>query len=169
MTTLKEKGPGYCNARLVQRLDERPAIDRALRFLLREGAQIEEAVPKARLDGRFFDCRVIVIAGATAFIVVRASHHLITNLQLGGTRGALERLRAMAGPEALAAACASCERAAGLFGAHHVGLDVLFEPRFTGHRVLEANAFGDFFPGLEQDGRTVFEAEIAAAAARFQP
>lgn len=169
MTTLREKGPGYCNARLVQRLDERPAIDRALRFLLREGAQIEEAVPKARLDGRFFDCRVIVIAGTTAFILVRASHHLITNLQLGGTRGALERLRAMAGPEALAAACASCERAAGLFGAHHVGLDVLFEPRFTGHRVLEANAFGDFFPGLEQDGRTVFEAEIAAAAARFQP
>lgn len=163
MTTLKERDGGYHNARVVQRLDDGPAIDRALTFLIREGAQIEEGVPKARLDGQFFDCRVIVIAGAAAFIIVRRSPHLITNLQLGGTRGDLASLRAAAGEAVIAAACATCERAAHLFRAHHVGLDLLFEPRFTAHRVLEANAFGDFFPGLTEGGRTVFDAEIDAA------
>lgn len=162
MTTLKERGGAYFNARVVQRLDDRRAVDRALRFLLREGAQIEEGVPKARLGDRFFDCRVIVIAGAAPFVVVRQSHHLVTNLQIGGTRGDLAALRAAAGEHALAAALATCERAARLFEAHHVGLDLLFEPRFTAHRVLEANAFGDYFPGLTQSGRTVFESEIDA-------
>jgi hypothetical protein len=163
MTTLQEKGGAFFNARVVQRLDDRPAIDRALAFLLAEGAQIEEGVPKARLGGQFFDCRVIVIAGAASFLIVRQSPHLITNLQLGGRRGSPEALRAAAGDAAVAAACAACERAARPFGAHHVGLDVLFEPRFAGHRLLEANAFGDYFPGLVASGRTVFETEIHAA------
>lgn len=164
MTTLADARGGYFNARQIQRIDDRRAIDKALRFLLREGAQIEEGVTKARLQNRFIDCRVIVIAGRAAFTIVRASSHLVTNLQLGASRMSLSLLREKAGEEALSPALATAERAASLFGAHHAGLDLLFEPHFKGHRILEANAFGDFFPGLIQDGRSVFDAEIDAAA-----
>ena len=58
---------------------------------------------------------------------------------------------------------ADCRRAAAVFGGcHHVGVDLAFTAGFRRHAVLEANAFGDFLPGLLCDGLDTHAVELAA-------
>ena len=70
-------------------------------------------------------------------------------------------------PASWEAALASCRRVAALHGCFQLGLDVLFEPGFERHRVLEGNAFGDLLPRLERDGMDVYEWQIQAAERAF--
>lgn len=163
MTTMELAGDKMFNSLRVRRYEQPAAVERLLSFLLSEGSQIEESVPKARLESSFFDCRVLCIAGRAVFTVVRQSKHPITNLHLGGKRGSLDALTAAAPPDVFAAAMRSCERVAGLYDCLHVGVDVLFERGYMGYRLLEANAFGDLLPNLWRDGLSVYEWEIRAA------
>jgi hypothetical protein len=57
----------------------------------------------------------------------------------------------------------TCRRVARLYRSLHVGIDLMFEEDLVGHRVLEANAFGDLLPNLTVDGRTVWEWEVREA------
>jgi hypothetical protein len=57
----------------------------------------------------------------------------------------------------------TCRRVARCYDALHVGLDLMFEPDFVGHRVIEANAFGDLLPRLERDGANVWQWQIREA------
>ena len=160
LTTTEQAAEGRFNSLRLQRLRRRPHIDALLSWLLAEGVQIERAIPKARAAGRFFDLRVLVVAGEPAFCVVRESRHPITNLHLGGRRGDLDALRAAVAPEDWDAAMASCARVFECHGCHHVGVDLMFEPDLRRHRVIEANAFGDLLPGLQREGLSVYEWEI---------
>lgn len=160
MTTLARRDNGWFNSLKVRRVSRQDAIDEALGFILAQGAHVERAVPKARLDGAFFDLRVLVIDGQPSFTVVRQSRHPITNLHLGGWRGDLEHLRAAVPADSLAAAYETCRRAAALQGCFHLGLDLLFEPGLRAHRLVEANAFGDLIPGLRLQGRSVYGHQV---------
>jgi len=165
LTTVVATEQGRFNSLRLQRLDERGPIDALLDYLIDEGAQIERAIVKASLDRRTFDLRVLVIAGEPAFCVVRQSPHPITNLHLGGTRGDLEALRRQVPEPAWAAAMASCARVFEQHGCLHVGVDLLFEVGLRGHRVIEANAFGDLLPGLLRDRLSVYEWQLEALRA----
>lgn len=134
-------------------------VHRALAFVLAQGAQVERAVPKAKLASALFDCRVLCIAGEPRFTVVRQNEHPITNLHLGGWRGDLPAMP----PGAWEAAMESCRRVAALYRSLHVGLDVLFEPGLQQHRIIEANAFGDLLPNLTLDGLSVYRWELREA------
>jgi len=49
-----------------------------------------------------------------------------------------------------------------------VGVDLLFEPGFRRHHVLEVNAFGDGFPGwTDTAGRSLHEIELTDTHARL--
>ena len=117
---------------------------------------------KALLDGRHSDCRVLVVKGEPAFTVVRTSLHPITNLHLGGQRGDPEALRALCPPAVFEEAMESCRRLGAHYGALHLGVDLLYERGFRGHRVVEANAFGDLLPNLTRDGLGTYGWEIRA-------
>ncbi len=160
MTTVEDTGTARYNTRRIQRVAGRRALDRLLGFLLDEGAQVERSIAKARFAGRACDLRVLAIDGEAAFVVVRTSPHPITNLQLGGQRGDLDALRAQVTPPAWDAAMASCCRVQRDSGAFHVGVDLLFEPGFAAHRVIEGNAFGDLLPNLSRDGLDVYGWQI---------
>jgi glutathione synthase/RimK-type ligase-like ATP-grasp enzyme len=160
MTTIEDTGTARYHTRRIQRLTERARIDRTLRFILGEGAQVERAIPKARLARRYIDCRVLTIDGDPAFVVVRGATHPITNLNLGGQRGELDALRAAVPPAAWHAAMASCRAVQATSGAFHVGVDLMFEPGFAAHRVIEGNAFGDLLPNLARDGLDVYGWQI---------
>lgn len=156
-TSMEIEADRFYNSLRPRRYRDSAAIDHVLAFLLREGSHVEEHVPKARLGGRFFDTRMLTIDGEVAFTIVRKSPHPVTNLHLGGARGTLEELEAAIPRDVIEAAHESCRR---VFAAHaclHVGIDVMFTAGFDGHRVLEANAFGDLFPGLP-----VYDREIAS-------
>lgn len=157
---LAHGGRMYNSLRL-RKYDDRPRIDRVLEFLLGEGAHVERALTKARVDRRFFDCRVLTVAGEPAFTVVRTSPHPITNLHLGGRRGALPDISS----PVLDAAMESCRVVARHYSALHLGIDLMFERDLAGHRILEANAFGDLLPNLERDGLDVYGWQIRAALA----
>lgn len=163
ITTIEQASAGWYNSLKVRRYRDRHRIDEILGFLIREGSQVEESVPKARNGGDYFDCRVLVIAGEPAFTVVRESRLPITNLHLGGRRGDLDALNAAAPAPVREAAMESCRRVHAAHRCLHVGVDLMYEEGFTGHRVLEANAFGDLLPNLKRDGLSVYEWEIREA------
>ncbi|MEJ7603593.1 MAG: STM4014 family protein [Kofleriaceae bacterium] len=160
ITTVEDTGDARYNTRKLQHLRARQPIDRVLRFLLHEGAQVERALAKARHADRWFDLRVLTIDGVPAFVVMRTSPHEITNLHLGGVRGDVAALQATIPEASWAAAMASCRRVQRESGAFHVGVDVMFEPGLETHRVLEGNAFGDLLPNLERDGTDVYGWQI---------
>ncbi len=166
LTTVARTNAGRFNSLRLQRLERREQVDELLDWLLGEGAQVERAISKARLDRRSFDLRVLVVAGEPAFCVVRQSNHPITNLHLGGTRGDLDALRRAIEPAHWAAAMLSCERVFAQHGCLHLGVDLLFEANLRAHRVIEANAFGDLLPRLTRDGLSVYEYELAALSRR---
>jgi hypothetical protein len=165
LTTMEIDRDRLYNNRNLRRHEDRASVERVLGYLLREGAQIEEDVPKASMGGKQLDCRVLTVGGEPAFTVVRRSEHPITNLHLGGERGDLAAVTRAAGP-VFDEAMETCRRVARATQALHVGIDVMFEAGFTGHRVLEANAFGDLLPNLERDGLSVYEWEIRAVTRR---
>lgn len=162
LTTMETANGGFYNSLRLRRY-ERPAdVERVLSFLLCEGAHVEAAIEKARLDGRHTDCRVLVVAGEPAFTVVRTSAHPITNLHLGGQRGDLAALRALCPADVFERAMESCRAIGRHYATWHVGIDLLFERGFEGHRVVEANAFGDLLPGLSRGGLDTYGWEIQA-------
>lgn len=170
MTTIEQAKDGWFNSLRVQRVNDRRRIDELLAFLIREGSQIEVAVPKARLDGAFFDCRVLCVDGEPCFRVIRQSRHPITNLHLGGWRGDPASLAAVLPAALERAAEASARQVAALHpGSFQLGIDLLFEAGWRGHRIVEANAFGDLLPNLTRDGLSVYAWEIRAAERRFNP
>ncbi len=162
-TTIEQTDDGWYNSLKVRRLREPRRVEAALEFLLREGSQVERALPKARLRGDFFDCRVLVVRGEPAFTVLRQSRHPITNLHLGGKRGDMEAFLAAVPPRELEAAMETCRQVARAHDCLHVGIDLMYEAHFQGHAVLEANAFGDLLPNLRRDGLSVYEWEIREA------
>ncbi|NRD60648.1 STM4014 family protein [Corallococcus exiguus] len=163
LTSLHRGATGWFNSLKVRRVTDAREVDAVLSFLLREGSQVEEARPKARLGGDLFDCRVLTVRGEPVFTVVRQSRLPITNLHLGGYRGDLDAFHAAVPPSELKAAMESCRAVARAHDCLHVGIDLMFEDFFHGHRVLEANAFGDLLPGLTRDGLSVYDWEIRDA------
>jgi hypothetical protein len=160
MTTVEDTGKARYNTRKIQRVKGKRDLDRLLGFLLGEGAQVERAIPKAQIEGRYFDLRVLTIDDEPAFVVMRTSAHPITNLNLGGLRGDVEALRASVPDAAWQAAMASARAVQRASGAFHVGVDVMFEPGLEAHRVIEGNGFGDLLPNLTRDGLDVYGWQI---------
>jgi hypothetical protein len=155
------------NSRRVRTYTTLVDVEPLLDALCREGAQVEEWIPKAAVAGQTFDLRVLVIGGEVCHVVPRLSRQPMTNLHLLNRRGDLEEVRAAAPPEHWDAALGTCRRAAGLFpGCHHVGVDLLFTPSYRRHAVLEANAFGDLLPGARWNELGTYEAELAALGFR---
>jgi hypothetical protein len=130
--------------------------------LAREGVHVERWLPKATLDNRPLDLRVVTVAGRPRHIVVRVGRTVITNLHAGARRGDLEALDAKLGGAALADARRAAAAAAATFPKSLMtGVDVLLEP--AGRAVvLEVNAFGDLLRGAIDDGENPYEAQLAA-------
>jgi hypothetical protein len=135
-----------------------------------DGLHVERWVPKAGLDGRTFDLRVVVIGGTPTHVVARTSGTPITNLHLGGQRGDPAAVRAMLGEARWRQALEVCSRAAACFpGCLMAGVDLLVEAGPRRFLVGEVNAFGDLLPGLPglpggpAEGLDTYTAQVRAA------
>jgi hypothetical protein len=159
-TTIEQAPTGWYNTLRVRNVLDARDVRALVGFVLKEGAQVERAVPKAKLDGAYFDLRVLCVAREPAFIVVRQNRHPITNLHLGGWRGDLKALKKLVPRVAWESAMQSCRQVASLYGGLHLGIDLMFEPGFERHRIIEANAFGDLLPNLKRRGLDVWEHEL---------
>lgn len=155
------------NNRRVRTYRDRREIAALIDALCHHRVHIEQWVPKAGFKGRTFDLRVVVIRGAAQHVVVRLSHHAMTNLHLSGgrTRGRLplEALADRLSPTAWAAARQTCERAMALFPRTvYAGIDLLIAADYRRHAIAEVNAFGDLLFNVWHNGKDTYAAEIAA-------
>ncbi|MBR8742302.1 hypothetical protein DSY14_11285, partial [Nocardiopsis sp. MG754419] len=134
-----------------------------------DGLHVERWLPKAGLDGRVVDLRVLVVAGRATHVVVRSSRSPLTNLHLGNARGDVDALRASMGPRAWREALDTAEAAAGVFGSTlHAGVDLLVSPGWRRFTVCEVNAFGDLLPRVLHEGRGTHAEQLhALTSGRF--
>jgi hypothetical protein len=143
-----------------QRLLRESEIAWLVDTLASEEVLVEEWLPKARWQGRPFDVRVVVIGGEPMHVVGRANASPFTNLNLDATRIDSQELRRRLGKHwhvmmDLCAAAAGRLPEAGM-----LGIDVLIKPCGKQFALLEANAFGDYLPGLMHDGMSTWDAEL---------
>lgn len=148
----------------VQSLTDEHVIVELVNWLGREGVIVEPWLPKARIEGRNFDLRVVVIAGRVRHVVGRANYGPFTNLNLDGVRIAAADVQAHLGGEAWEQAMQLCAVAADCFPrSQYLGVDLLVRSDCRRFALLEGNAFGDYLPGLLDDEHcTTYEAELIA-------
>ena len=128
--------------------------------LAKEDILVERWLPKARWQGRPFDLRVVTIGQRACHVVGRANDSPFTNLNLDARRISREALIRHLGdtwPE-IESLCARA--AATLPDAGMLGIDLLVRPCLRKLALLEANAFGDFLPGLSFAGLSTYEMEL---------
>ena len=158
-----EGGFRIYNTRRIRRLSAVHEIAHVVDAVRSVGAHAERWIPKAGIDGRTFDVRVVVIGGRACHTVVRLSRTPMTNLHLLNDRSDDARVRERCGPESWRRAMESCEAAMRAFpGTRHAGVDLLIAPDFRRHAILEVNAFGDLLPGAMWQGMDTYDAELAA-------
>ena len=147
-------------------LEQESEIAWLIDTLAQQAILVEPWLPKARINGRPFDLRIVMIDGAVSHVVGRASWSPFTNLNLDAERVGADVVQKRLGdnwPDA----CSLCREAAAAFPRSlYTGLDLLVLPDRTRFVLLEANAFGDYLPRLTHAGQTTYEAEIAALLAR---
>lgn len=150
----------FYNTKALKELDVVDVGDR-LAYLFRQGITIQRAINKSTINGDNFDVRTIVINGKVEFTIFRVSRHPITNLHLGGYRGDWDRCRAAIPDRVWLDAMDDCVRAAELYHSHIVGVDLAFDRDYFGHRIIELNPFGDFFPGwMNKNGQSIYHVEL---------
>lgn len=133
--------------------------------LCRHRVHVERWAPKAGIDGRTFDLRVLVIGGRARHTVARLSAGPITNLHLLNRRGDIELVRRRLGTAGWETAMKTCERAAAAFPrSFYVGVDLLVLPCFKRFLTAEVNAFGDLLPDLFFIEQDVYTTEILAVS-----
>jgi len=128
---------------------------------------VEQWLPKAGLDGKTFDLRVVVIGGKAYHVVARLSPSPITNLHLLNERREVEAIQQRMSNAAWQTSMQTCEHVMRLFpGSFYAGIDLLITADYQQHAVLEVNAFGDLLPGVWWQGQDSYTAEIKAMLAR---
>ncbi|MGW5413921.1 STM4014 family protein [Actinomadura geliboluensis] len=137
-------------------------------LLAPDGLHVERWLPKATINCRVFDLRVVVIGGEPTHAVVRTSRTPMTNLHLGGARGDLGAVQRVLGETRWRRALDVCARAASCFpGSPMVGVDLLVGIGLKRFAVCEVNAFGDLLPGLTglpgspAEGLDTYAAQVA--------
>lgn len=170
VTSVELSGDRLFNNLRVRRYDDEASIRAIVDRLGPDGLHVERWFPKAALNDRVLDLRVVVIAGEPRHVVVRTSRSPMTNLHLGNARGDVAAVRAAAGARSWAAAMETCARVAACFpGTLHAGVDLMFRSGWREHAVAEVNAFGDLLPRVLADGLDTYGAQIAALTAGWSP
>ncbi|MEU4626471.1 STM4014 family protein [Actinoplanes sp. NPDC023801] len=166
VTSVELSGGRLFNNLRVRRYDDESSVRAIVDRLGPDGLHVERWFPKATLDDRTLDLRVVVIAGSPRHVVVRTSRSPMTNLHLGNARGDVAAVRAAAGERAWAAAMRACARAAACFPRTlQVGVDLMFRNGWREHAVAEVNAFGDLLPRVLVDGLDTYDAQVRALTA----
>lgn len=151
------------NSLRIRRYTALEDIDAILGQLLQQEMICEKWVRKAQLPDGQFDLRVLVIAGEARHLVVRQSHHPMTNLHLGNRRGDIHEVGKAIGRQAVDACRQLAENAAGCFpDSLYAGVDVLV-PVKGEPMICEINAFGDLLPNVWHRGESAYEAILRAS------
>ncbi|MEU8201000.1 STM4014 family protein [Streptosporangium sp. NPDC049046] len=176
VTSAEPVSGGLRNSLRVRCYEDETEVAAIVDLLATDGLHVERWFPKASLQGRAIDLRVVVVDGTPTHAVVRASRSPMTNLHLGGIRGDLGAVEAALGPRGWETVLEICARTAARFpGSLAVGVDLMIGVDWREFAVAEVNAFGDLLPGLEglpgggAEGLDTYGAQVRAILARHAP
>ena len=151
------------NSLKISRYEDHEDVVKILDLLGQESLLVEQWFPKAIIDQRITDFRVLVIAGKTRHVVARTSRSPITNLHLGNARGDLVQIKQILGDEIWNQAMKVCEEVSRKFpGSFYFAVDLMIGASHQSVAVAEVNAFGDLLPNLLSEGEETYEAELKA-------
>ena len=155
------------NSLKIRRYTELEDVRDLIDTILPNRAHVEAWLPKAALQRRVCDLRIVVIAGIPQHMVVRTSRSPLTNLHLGNRRGDVTLLQEKVPSAEWEATSKTCRHAATCFpNSVQFSLDLLFTPGFRNHYVLEVNAFGDLLPNVIYKKMDTYEAQVDALLAK---
>ena len=153
--------PRFYNNLKLQSCSSHSEVSEVVDFICQQNAHVEQWLPKATQDGSNFDLRILVVGGRACHAVVRTSKHPITNLHLGNRRGELDSLMQQAGEQRWTRIISAAEQAAKVApDSIAIGVDLLLTPGRLEPKFIELNAFGDLLPGVQWNGRDVWETQI---------
>ncbi|XAM01611.1 STM4014 family protein [Phycisphaeraceae bacterium D3-23] len=156
-------GVQLCNTRKIQRYDDSADIRMLLDNLCPMGVYVERWVPKAGVNGRTTDLRVVTIAGEPRHTVLRLSRSPITNLHLLNERADPALLRGQMRPTDWDAVMETSRQVARCFPQMlYLGIDLAVHADLRGHTVFEVNAFGDLLHGVTHRGQSTYAAQLEA-------
>ena len=161
---VEKSGNKFYNTRSIRVCRDVGEIAQLVDELCRHRVYVEQWLPKAGIDGRTFDLRIVVIARQAMHTVVRLGRHPMTNLNLLGGRGNLDQVLQRIGSAGWAAIQRTCEQVMTTCFPRslYAGIDLRISPNYQHHQVLEINAFGDLLPGVLSNDRDTYETEIVA-------
>jgi glutathione synthase/RimK-type ligase-like ATP-grasp enzyme len=158
---VKQDSLKFYNSRRIRQYRKSTEIADIINFLAAESVQIETWLPKARIAGREFDVRVVVIGGKACHAVIRVGNSPLTNLHLGNDRREITDLPPGLTADNWQKILATCERAAACFPrSFYCGVDLLIAPNLQDHYILEMNAFGDLLQGITYEGLDTYTMEV---------
>ncbi|EKV03533.1 glutathione synthase/ribosomal protein S6 modification enzyme (glutaminyl transferase) [Leptolyngbya sp. PCC 7375] len=167
--TMEQGELRFYNSRKVYQYRNPQHIAEIINFLAKETIQVEAWMPKARIEGREFDLRVVVIGGEAKHVVVRVGKSPMTNLHLSSDRKSITDLPSALTADNWATMMHTCEQAAACFPKSlYCGIDLLIAPNFKDHYVLEVNAFGDLLRGITWQGQDTYTTEIKTLLQQHQ-
>lgn len=152
------------NTRRVQTYNDHAEITTLINTLCRHRVHVENWIPKASIDGKTFDLRVVVIGGKAAHTVARLSDSPMTNLHLLNERRDRQAVIDHIGKTSFEAAMAlSCNAMACFPKSLYSGIDLLVATGFQKHYIIEMNAFGDLLHDTLFQGVDTYSFEIQRA------
>jgi hypothetical protein len=117
------------NSRRIRHYTNPEEIADIINILCNESVQVEEWLPKARINNRPFDLRVVVIAGEAQHLVMRIGKSPMTNLHLGSDRDNFDTFISIVGESNWLKMKHTCEAAAAVFpNSLYCGIDLLVYP-----------------------------------------
>jgi glutathione synthase/RimK-type ligase-like ATP-grasp enzyme len=138
-------------------------VVRLVDLVCQHRVHVEQWLPKATFQNRIFDLRVVMVAGQPKQVLVRSSRGTITNLHLGNERGDWAAVRQKIGDTVWERIVSSCQEAVALFPRSlYSGVDVLLQPDWQQHAILELNAFGDYHRNVLVDGLDTYQTQLQA-------
>jgi len=154
-------GSRFYNSRLIRQYLNQSVVSDLINFLAGESIQVEKWLPKARLNAKEFDVRVVIIGGKARQAVIRVGNSPMTNLHLGSERREITDLPSGLSSQTWAEMLSTCERAAACFPhSFYCGIDLLIAPNLKDHYILEINAFGDLVQGITWQGLDTYTTEV---------
>ena len=143
------------NSRKIQIYRDHAKIAQLIDALCSHRVHVEAWIPKARMEDKIFDLRVVVINGMAAHVLARLSKSPMTNLHLLNERRHRDAVIQTMGETNFCDAMQLCGQAMTHFPhSMYTGIDVLVSTGYRKHYIIEMNAFGDllhdtYFHGVD--------------------
>lgn len=153
LTTVEQHNGRLYNTRRLQKCSNESDVANLIDRLCKWGVHCESWVPKAVVNKKESDCRILLINGKADFFVLRKSNTPITNLHLMNERANIHELTDAMTDNAWDNVLTTCDKIAAIYPrSFNLAADIAVHKNLREHCVLELNAFGDFLHNIQHKG-----------------